>query len=601
MIVGPGWMGQYATIDASVAAQWATSFRMFLLATRLRPRLIHSILGHLYPHLPSRSIMDGLLCGLAGMVLTLHRCRPSVLIVCDLVRHFRGSQLIPTIMAHQVIRLPAINIVELVCVLDTNNSCILRNSYLSMEKKIVGSWEGRASNAYTTRILQPHCDLCGAYSGATWELFPHEALAMGATRIKETGRPDRKQTGHNFHYTRNINYHSSPSYARIYYLDSMEYMTTTPSLAIVKDTSPINDLSYEEMILEYIEDKHIKEYSLLDAEQLAIAQKHDTSGVAAMGNTYGGFQAVRTESDTTEEAGAEPDQLPSILAGMDRFSEDWERLHKYKGNSVTFTASDIQEICLLEDRPRRLFVEGTVDTAGDEGSSLLDGILDEILGLKGLRYLVRELSFICTLTDLPPLRPPLVQVIPICLSTIREEEPETQDLDTSFVTEQKNTDTDHPMSDAYNVCKVLSAHLGTFTVEAIEVSRDDPWSDAPTEELSDTEVPEVACADSGSESTCSEPQSGSNVVESRSGDNEDILNRAASYGITKYSMLAVRGRHGASVAFAPGILADEDASIVWPEDFAGTPGDCGVGYKGKWPQNQQYIKSAANTAGNIEE
>lgn len=79
-----------------------------------------------------------------------------------------------------------------------------------------------------------------------------------------------------------------------------------PSLAVGRDTSPIDDLSYEEMILEYIEDKHIKEYSPLDVEQLATAQKRDTSGVAATGNTSGGFQTVNTELVTTEEASAQP-------------------------------------------------------------------------------------------------------------------------------------------------------------------------------------------------------------------------------------------------------------------------------------------------------
>lgn len=79
-----------------------------------------------------------------------------------------------------------------------------------------------------------------------------------------------------------------------------------PSLAVGRDTSPIDDLSYEEMILEYIEDKHIKEYSLLDAEQLATAQKRDTFRVAATGNTAGGFQAVKTEPITTDQTGVEP-------------------------------------------------------------------------------------------------------------------------------------------------------------------------------------------------------------------------------------------------------------------------------------------------------
>lgn len=86
----------------------------------------------------------------------------------------------------------------------------------------------------------------------------------------------------------------------------MEYATTMPSLAVVNDTSYIDDLSYEEMIIEYIEDKHIKEYSLLDAEQLATAQKHDTFRVAATDNTSGGFQTVKTEPITTDQTGVEP-------------------------------------------------------------------------------------------------------------------------------------------------------------------------------------------------------------------------------------------------------------------------------------------------------
>ncbi|KAI0731661.1 hypothetical protein C8Q72DRAFT_943339 [Fomitopsis betulina] len=154
----------------------------------------------------------------------------------------------------------------------------------------------------------------------------------------------------------------------------MEYTTTMPSLAVGRDTSPIDDLSYEEMILEYIEDKHIKEYSPLDVEQLATAQKRDTSGVAATGNTSGGFQTVNTELVTTEEASAQPGQLPSILADMETFAEDRERSHK--DTSTAFTAIDIQEI-----HPR-------IGRAGFSleapWAHLVDGILDEFAGLKGL-------------------------------------------------------------------------------------------------------------------------------------------------------------------------------------------------------------------------
>lgn len=69
---------------------------------------------------------------------------------------------------------------------------------------------------------------------------------------------------------------------------------------------------------------------------------------------------------------------------MEECAEDREKHLKNKGTPIALAAFYIQEIRPLEDRPRRLFVEGTVDTARDAESSLCDGILDEVLGLQGL-------------------------------------------------------------------------------------------------------------------------------------------------------------------------------------------------------------------------
>lgn len=52
-----------------------------------------------------------------------------------------------------------------------------------------------------------------------------------------------------------------------------------------------------------------------------------------------------------------------------------------KCGPVVLVTANIQEIRPLEDRPRRLFVENAVHTAGDVGS--LDGFLDGILNLQG--------------------------------------------------------------------------------------------------------------------------------------------------------------------------------------------------------------------------
>lgn len=171
-----------------------------------------------------------------------------------------------------------------------------------------------------------------------------------------------------------------------------------------------------------------------------------------------------------------------------------------------------------------------------------------------------------------------MQAIHIGLSNIHEEQSEKQDFDTSFVIKQKNTDIDRSVSDACDVCRFLYAHLRTFPVQAIEDDRYDPQSDALAEEPSEAEAPEVAWARSGTVFSGNKPQSEPSMAESRWCNSEDFLKEVTSNGVSKYSMLAVRGRHRASIALATGILADEEANLVWPAGFKRTPGDCGVGY-----------------------
>ena len=74
-------------------------------------------------------------------------------------------------------------------------------------------------------------------------------------------------------------------------------------------------------------------------------------------------------------------QLAIILAEMKKFAEDWARWQERRRSPTASIAMNIKEIRPLEDRPRRLFMEGTVETAGYKEPSLLDGILDGIVGL----------------------------------------------------------------------------------------------------------------------------------------------------------------------------------------------------------------------------
>lgn len=75
------------------------------------------------------------------------------------------------------------------------------------------------------------------------------------------------------------------------------------------------------------------------------------------------------------------DQLAIVLAEMKKFAEDWARWQERRHAPTTSIAINIQEIHPLEDRPRRLFMEGAVDTTGYKEPSLLDGILDGIFWL----------------------------------------------------------------------------------------------------------------------------------------------------------------------------------------------------------------------------
>lgn len=87
----------------------------------------------------------------------------------------------------------------------------------------------------------------------------------------------------------------------------MQYTTyygTTQSLPVRDDTSPMDDLSYEEAILEYIEDRHIREYALLDDEQIVTAQQR--GAYALTNDSTESFQTVNTASFTIEEAGEQP-------------------------------------------------------------------------------------------------------------------------------------------------------------------------------------------------------------------------------------------------------------------------------------------------------
>ncbi|EPT04724.1 hypothetical protein FOMPIDRAFT_82006 [Fomitopsis schrenkii] len=202
-------------------------------------------------------------------------------------------------------------------------------------------------------------------------------------------------------------------------------------------------------------------------------------------------------------------------------------------------------------------------------------------------YRGEELSFIGTFTDLPPLRPPRVRLLHLDLSTIPEEESEKQNDNTSTVSGEKNTDMKHSI---------------------IGNSRDFPHSDADAEEPSEAEVletahhptrseedlllieagygPSVNCvqstpttslASSTSESARAEPQSESST-ESSPRHTGDLVKEVASKRVPKYSMLAVRGRHRASVALAADMLIDEEANIVRPEDFVCAE-DYGMGYR----------------------
>lgn len=62
---------------------------------------------------------------------------------------------------------------------------------------------------------------------------------------------------------------------------------------------------------------------------------------------------------------------------MAKYAEDWAQREQAPVSIVTV---NIDEIRPLEDRPRRLFVEGAVGTASNAESGLLDEILPDLQG-----------------------------------------------------------------------------------------------------------------------------------------------------------------------------------------------------------------------------
>ncbi|EPT04709.1 hypothetical protein FOMPIDRAFT_118038 [Fomitopsis schrenkii] len=65
----------------------------------------------------------------------------------------------------------------------------------------------------------------------------------------------------------------------------------------VLDTSSMDDLSYEEMIFNYVEEKHIRKYSLLDAEQIATAQQR--GALSSTSNSTESFEDIKIRCRTS--------------------------------------------------------------------------------------------------------------------------------------------------------------------------------------------------------------------------------------------------------------------------------------------------------------
>ncbi|EPT04718.1 hypothetical protein FOMPIDRAFT_1045978 [Fomitopsis schrenkii] len=194
-----------------------------------------------------------------------------------------------------------------------------------------------------------------------------------------------------------------------------------------------------------------------------------------------------------------------------------------------------------------------------------------------------------TFPDLPPLRLPRVRLLHLNLSTIHEEESEKQIDDTSSLSKEKSTDMEHSIignsQDFPHSDEDAEGPSGPSVLETVHHpirSEDDSLlmeagygSSANCMESS----PTTSFTSSSSEPAGAEPQSPSSTESSphRTGGS---AKEVASNGVPKYSMLAVRGRQRASAALAADLLADEEANIVWPEDFAFTKG-YGMGYRGE--------------------
>ncbi|EPT04703.1 hypothetical protein FOMPIDRAFT_82025 [Fomitopsis schrenkii] len=198
----------------------------------------------------------------------------------------------------------------------------------------------------------------------------------------------------------------------------------------------------------------------------------------------------------------------------------------------------------------------------------------------------QELSFIGTFTDLSPLRSPRVRLPHLDLPTIPEGGSEPQDNDdTSSLSTAKFTDMEHsiignsqdyPHSNAHaeepTEAEVDTAHHPTRSEEDLLLIEAGYGPSANCVQSTPTTSP----TSSSSESAGAEPQSQSSTENSphHTGD------LVASKGVPKYYMLAVRGRHRASVALAADLFADEEANIVRPEDFVCAE-DYGMGYRGE--------------------
>ena len=76
--------------------------------------------------------------------------------------------------------------------------------------------------------------------------------------------------------------------------------------------------------------------------------------------------------------------LPEVLEAMEEFAEWCDMLREFDNTvkPVAVVTTNIVEVRPLEDRPRRLFMQGDVATIDDaESGPVLDGILDGLLSL----------------------------------------------------------------------------------------------------------------------------------------------------------------------------------------------------------------------------